>query len=76
MNNKIKEQLDTYSMEFRCRNCGTVYSVCIPKGEKALGKGGICPYCKCNNGYGTHIKPQWLLYAEGLQNAYKDIMEE
>lgn len=36
---------DTYNMEFICKNCGTKIIREVPKGERAQGKGGECPYC-------------------------------
>lgn len=36
---------DSYSIEFVCRNCGTIGSVEIPKGTKL--EDFPCPNCKC-----------------------------
>ena len=50
---------ETYEMEFHCTNCGNKYLVFIPKGEKAIGHGGTCPYCGQKD-YGTfwYMKPR------------------
>lgn len=37
--------MDTYKMEYVCRNCGTAFQKDIPKGDGSQGKGGECPYC-------------------------------
>jgi predicted RNA-binding Zn-ribbon protein involved in translation (DUF1610 family) len=39
-----------YEIDFRCPNCGTVFSRTIQKGVQASGMGGVCPYCGVKDG--------------------------
>ena len=39
-----------YKMQFRCPNCGDVFSKLLQKGVEALGRGGVCPTCGVKDG--------------------------
>lgn len=39
-----------YKIQFRCPNCGDVFSKVIQKGTPAEGKGGHCPTCGVSDG--------------------------
>ena len=50
---------DTYTMEYTCENCGTVFLLDVPKGQGAKGNGGKCPYCgKADFGGFGHRRPK------------------
>jgi DNA-directed RNA polymerase subunit RPC12/RpoP len=36
---------DTYTMHYRCSNCGTTFMVALPRGERATER--VCPRCGC-----------------------------
>jgi len=46
----VEARSNQYSMQFRCPNCGEVFSKAVQKGVSALGKGGSCPNCGVNDG--------------------------
>jgi len=53
----MKEK-ETYTMEAKCRNCGTRIHVEIPKGTNVGGAEPYCPYCGRTGGEGfNYIKP-------------------
>jgi len=39
------EKPKTYKISYKCSNCGSTFDKNIPKGTKAHGNGGECPYC-------------------------------
>lgn len=41
----------TYSMTYKCWNCGLSFTKHITKGTPALEKGGKCPYCGMCDGH-------------------------
>ena len=38
----------TYTLSFKCKNCGHIYSRDLPKGTAAEGRAGPCPNCGCS----------------------------
>jgi len=47
---------ETYDMNYKCFNCNTQFVKSIPKGKKAEGAGGKCPYCDIEDSiYSLHI---------------------
>lgn len=38
-------ETETYTMEYRCLNCGTTHTEQVPKGTGADMGHGKCPYC-------------------------------
>jgi DNA-directed RNA polymerase subunit RPC12/RpoP len=44
------EQKRTYSISYRCANCGKIYTKEIQKGATADGRGGECPNCGIGDG--------------------------
>ena len=40
----------SYIMQYRCWNCGIQFHKTLDDGAVALGRGGICPVCKIEDG--------------------------
>jgi len=41
----VEEVVGTYTMYYKCCNCGSTFSKKVPLGQRALGAGGKCPHC-------------------------------
>lgn len=39
-----------YEMEYRCANCGHIFTKQLPKGQQAKGASGKCPHCGVDSG--------------------------
>ena len=50
MTEELKPNSHQYKIQFRCPNCGDVYSRLIQKGVIAQGQGGACPTCGVRDG--------------------------
>jgi DNA-directed RNA polymerase subunit RPC12/RpoP len=40
----------SYFMNYRCWNCGVQFQRTLDDGTVALGRGGVCPVCKIEDG--------------------------
>ncbi len=43
----MAEESKSYEINFKCRNCGHIFSKTLTKGTTAEGHAGPCPYCGC-----------------------------
>lgn len=43
--NSSYDNKTTYTMRFKCYNCGTIFTKEIPRGKETKGHGGECSYC-------------------------------
>ena len=50
MTEELTPNSHQYKIQFRCPNCGDVYSKLIQKGVTAQGQGGTCPTCGVKDG--------------------------
>jgi DNA-directed RNA polymerase subunit RPC12/RpoP len=41
---------NTYTISYRCTNCGAIYEKEVQKGLTAEGRGGECPTCGIHDG--------------------------
>jgi len=41
----IEEVVKTYTMHYKCCNCGSTFSKKVLFGKRAFGAGGKCPHC-------------------------------